>query len=215
MKLIGIGLEKPGIKMASWTDRSARSGGSRNALQRWYFVPDYECLSVSEDELAAELVGNGVKLISADELVNSDGTRQQAATADRASQAFTQDFTRNYAAIARRSPVFTELRNIIDMSIAAAFLAHHKLPEKANWKMDTLLDEGAYAVETLNVPKQVASAVASVWRGNRLMTPIGGGVRIQPRQAMDSAQVDLDGTVAKTRESVDLKNLAAGQWWWD
>jgi hypothetical protein len=215
MKLIGIGLEKPGIKMASWTDRSARSGGSRNALQRWYFVPDYECLSVSEDELAAELVGNGVKLISADELVNSDGTRQQAATVDRASQAFTQDFTRNYAAIARRSPVFTELRNIIDMSIAAAFLAHHKLPEKANWKMDTLLDEGAYAVETLNVPKQVASAVASVWRGNRLMTPIGGGVRIQPRQAMDSAQVDLDGTVAKTRESVDLKNLAAGQWWWD
>jgi hypothetical protein len=81
--------------------------------------------------------------------------------------------------------------------------------------METLLDEGAYAVETLNVPKQVESAVASVWRGNRLMTPIGGGVRIQPREAMDKAQVDLEGTVTKTRESVDLKNLAAGQWWWD
>jgi hypothetical protein len=215
MKLIGIGLEKPGVKMASWTDRSARSGGSRNALQRWYFVPDYECLRVSEDELAAELVGNGVKLISADELVSVDGSRQQAATVDRASKAFTEDFTRNYAAIARRSPVFTELRNIIDLSIAAAFLAHHKLPNKAAWKMETFLDEGSYAVETLNVPKQVESAVASVWRGNRLMTPIGGGVRIQPRQALDKAQVDLEGTVAKSRQTVDLKNLAAGQWWWD
>jgi hypothetical protein len=215
MKLIGIGLERPGVKMASWTDRSAQSGGSRNALQRWYFVPDYECLRVSEDEMAAELVGNGVKLISADEMVNIDGSRQQAATVDRASRAFTDDFTRNYAAIARRSPVFTELRNIIDLSIAAAYLAHHKLPDKADWKMETFLDEGAYAVETLNVPKQVESAVASVWRGNRLMTPIGGGVRIQPRKALDEAQVDLEGTVAKTHRSLDLKSLAAGQWWWD
>lgn len=215
MKLIGIGLQKPGVRMQSWVDRATPAAVSRNALQRWYFVPDYECLRLSEDELAAELVGNGVKLISADELVSGDGSRQAAGTVDRTSKAFTDDFTRNYAAIARRTPVFTELRNIIDLSIAAAFLAHHKLPEKAAWKMETFLDEGAYAVETLNVPKQVETAVASVWRRNRLMTPIGGGVRIQPRKALESAQVDLEGSVAKTRESVDLKNLAAGQWWWD
>jgi hypothetical protein len=47
------------------------------------------------------------------------------------------------------------------------------------------------------------------------LTPIGGGVRIQPRKAIDSAQVDLEGTVGKARDSVDIKNLAAGQWWWD
>ncbi len=215
MKLIGIGLEKPGVKMQSWVDRASPAAVSRNALQRWYFVPDYECLKVSEDETAAELVGNGVKLISADELVGVDGSRQQAVSVDRTSKSFTDDFTRNYAAIARRSPVFTELRNIIDLSITAAFLAHHRLPEKANWTMETFLDEAAYAVETLNVPKQVETAVASVWKRNRLMTPIGGGVRIQPKKAVDKAQVDLEGSVAKTREEVDLKSLAAGQWWWD
>jgi hypothetical protein len=201
--------------MQSWVDRASPAAVSRNALQRWYFVPDYECLKVSEDEMAVELVGNGVKLISADELVSADGSRQNAATVDRTSKAFTDDFTRNYAAIARRSPVFTELRNIIDLSIVAAFLAHHKLPEKAGWPMDVFLDEGAYAVETLNVPKQVETAVASVWRRNRLMTPIGGGVRIQPKKAVDNAQVDLEGGVAKTRDQVDLNNLAPGQWWWD
>jgi hypothetical protein len=215
MKLIGIGLERPGVRMQSWVDRASPAAVSRNALQRWYFVPDYECLKVSEDEMAVELVGNGVKLISADELVSADGSRQNAATVDRTSKAFTDDFTRNYAAIARRSPVFTELRNIIDLSIAAAFLAHHKLPERAGWAMDVFLDEGAYAVETLNVPKQVETAVASVWRRNRLMTPIGGGVRIQPKKAVDKAQVDLEGGVAKTRDQVDLNNLAPGQWWWD
>jgi hypothetical protein len=215
MKLIGIGLENPGIKMASWVDRTSPRAVSKNALQRWFFVPDYECLSVSEDEMAAELVGNGVKLISADELVAADGSRQQAGSVDLASKAFTEAFTKNYAAIARHSPVFTELRNVIDLSIAAAFLAHHKLPQKAGWKMETLLDENDYAVESLNVPRQVESAVAGVWRGRTLMTPIGGGVRIQPRKAVDSAQVDLEGTVAKARESVGLEKLAPGQWWWD
>jgi hypothetical protein len=215
MKLIGIGLENPGIKMASWVDRTSPRAVSKNALQRWYFVPDYECLSVSEDETAVELVGNGVKLISADELVSADGSRQKAAGVDLASKAFTEAFTKNYPAIARWSPVFTELRNVIDLSIAAAYLAHHKLPQQAGWKMDSFLDENAYAVESLNVPKQVESAVAGVWRGRTLMTPIGGGVRIQPRKAVDGAKVDLEGTVAKARESVVLENLAPGQWWWD
>jgi hypothetical protein len=217
MKLIGIGLEKPDVKMASWVDRASPRTVSRNALQRWYFVPDYECLRVSEDEMAAEIVGNGVKLISAGELVSSDGNRQQAAAVDAASKAFTDAFTKNYAAIARRSPVFTELRNVIDLSIVAAYMAHHKLPQKAGWDMGTLLDEKAYAVETLNVPKQVESAVAAVWRGNTLMTPIGGGVRIQPREALSTKnlQVDLEGNVDKARDSIDLGKLSAGQWWWD
>jgi len=217
MKLIGIGLEKPGVKMASWVDRASPNSVRRNALQRWYFVPDYECLRVSEDEAAAELVGNGVKLISADELVTADGTRQKAAAADKASREFTEAFTRNYAAIARRSPVFTELRNVIDLSIVAAFMAHHKLPQKAAWTMETFLDEKAYAVETLNVPKQVESAVAGVWRGNTLMTPIGGGVRIQPRKALESGNltVDSDGHLVKVKTEIDLNDLAAGQWWWD
>jgi hypothetical protein len=217
MKLIGIGLEKPGVKMASYVDRASPAAVSRNALLRWYFVPDYECLRVSEDESAAELVGNGVKLISADELVGADGSRQQAAGVDKASKEFTEAFTRNYAAIARKAPVFTELRNIIDLSIVAAFMAHHKLPQKAGWKMETLLDEKAYAVETLNVPKQVETAVASVWKGNRLMTPVGGGVRIQPRKALDTqyVKVDLEGRVDKVRSDIKLDSLAAGQWWWD
>ena len=55
-------------------DRAKPAQVSRNALQRWYFVPDYQCVRVSEDNLAMELVGDGVKLVGEDELV----TRQAA-----------------------------------------------------------------------------------------------------------------------------------------
>lgn len=217
MKLIGIGLEDPGVKMATYIDRASSRAASKNALQRWYFVPDYECVRLSDDQQAAELVGNGVKLVSADELVSADGTRKKSAGVDQASKAFTESFTKNYAAIARRAPVFTELRNIIDLSIAAALIKEHRFAEKAGWSMATFLDEGAYQVETHNVPKHVETTVAAVWKGNRLSTPVAGGVRIQPREALsvNNVQEDSDGKVAKAKAAVDLSGLKDDQWWWD
>ena len=97
----------------------------------------------------------------------------------------------------------------------AAFLHHNKLPAKAGWKMETLLDEGKYSVETINVPKQVETAVASVWRGSRLMTPVGGGVRIQPSRRLANSQHDSEGKITEAREKISLDGLKPGQWWWD
>ena len=65
------------MKISSYVDRASPSNVARNALQRWYFVPDYESLLVSDDGLAIQLVGDGVKLVGADELVRADGTRAE------------------------------------------------------------------------------------------------------------------------------------------
>jgi len=219
MKLIGIGLEPPpaNVKMASWAARANPTAISRNALQRWYFVPDYQCVRVAEDELAMELVGDGVKLVSADELVNADGTRAKNGTVDLASKGFTSDFTKNYAGIAKGIPVYWQLRNGIDMLVAAAFIKEHKYADKAGWKMETFLNEKEYAVETLNVPKQVETAVAAFWKGNRLATPIGGGVHIEPAEALKSNNLldDKGGKVKAKRDEINLNALAKDQWWWD
>jgi len=42
MKLIGIGLERPPVRLVSYVDRASPSQISRNALVRWFFTPDYE-----------------------------------------------------------------------------------------------------------------------------------------------------------------------------
>ena len=49
------------------------------------------------------------------------------------------------------------------------------------------------------------------------MTPIGGGVNIQPRIALnsDKASVDSKGEIENVRDSITFENLADGQWWWD
>ena len=61
------------------------------------------------------------------------------------------------------------------------------------------------------------AAVNALWKGNRLMTPIGGGVRIEPWRALESGVVmaDKDGNVKKVRDAIDIKALAKDRWWWD
>jgi hypothetical protein len=67
------------------------------------------------------------------------------------------------------------------------------------------------------VPVQVETSVTAVWKGGRLMTPVGGGVHIEPTQALSRSnmQVDDEGKLAEARAAIKLDNLAKDQWWWD
>ncbi|MBN2022325.1 MAG: DUF1598 domain-containing protein [Pirellulales bacterium] len=216
MKLIGIGLEQPPIRLASYVDRASPSHAASNALQRWFFTPDYHCVRVGEDGLAMELVGDGVQLVGADEMVAGDGVRRQASRADRASQAFVTGFTKKYPELADRSPVFAELRNLIDLAVAAAFMQQQGYYEKAGWDLGLLGNEKDFAAEVYQAPKQVETIINVVSKGNSVMTPIGGGVHIEPTQALDAENLleDEGGKVDAARKQVKIQ-LAEGQWWWD
>ncbi|TWT37891.1 hypothetical protein KOR34_28570 [Posidoniimonas corsicana] len=217
MKLIGIGLEQPPVRLKSYVERANPSAVARNAMQRWYFVPDYERLKVSEDSLAMEIVGEGVKLIGEDEMIQQSGARKAVGRGNRASQAFVSAFTKAYPQLAERSPVYAQLRNCIDLAVAAAFIQDRDLYSQADWQMTTFSDESAYSVETENAPEKVASAVNSIWKGSTLMTPIGGGVHIRPSEALQPVNLlaDEEGQVGAARSQVNLDSLKAGQWWWD
>ena len=116
-----------------------------------------------------------------------------------------------------RTPVYAQLRNCIDLAISAAFIQQQDYYGKANWHMATFADEGAVPVETLNTPARTETVVAAVWKGSTLLTPLGGGVTIEPTKALQPANAlpDEDGAIGARRETIDLKDLAAGQWWWD
>ncbi len=217
MKLIGIGLEVPPVRLTSYVERANPSQVARNALQRWYFVPEYQCVRVSEDALAMELVGEGVRLVGENEVVGKDGKRQVSGGGNRASDAFVRAFTKVYPKLADRAPVYAQLRNCIDLAVAAAFIQHQDYYGLVGWKPDVFHSEQAYPVETLNPPKEVETAVNSLWKGNVLLTPVGGGVQMRPTEAIDPTNLldDEKGAVEKARAEVDLSTLAADQWWWD
>jgi len=218
MKLIGIGLETPPVKIESYVSRANPAAVARNALERWYFTPNYECVRATEDGFAMELTGDGVKLIGESERVTAEGGRvNNAGGGNQASQQFVRQFTEKYGELARKSPVYAQLRNLIDLAVAAAYIQQRDFYGQAGWNLEILGDENRFPVETQLVPRQVESAVNVVWKGNRLMTPIGGGVNIQARQALSpgSLQKDTDGTVAAARAKSDVVKIDAKRWWWD
>jgi len=83
--------------------------------------------------------------------------------------------------------------------------------------MPVLMDESKVSVETYIAPSQVETAVNAIWKGNTLMTPLGGGVNLQPKMALtrDRVIVDSDGNNNRVKQSAGPSNLADGQWWWD
>ena len=218
MKLIGIGLEVPPVHLTSYVDRAKPTQVSSNALQRWYFVPNYQCVRVSEDALAMEMVGEGVKLVGEDEVVAGDGKRQKSGgRVNQASDSFVKAFTKVYPKLAEQAPVYAQLRNCIDMAVAAAFIQHQDYYDLAKWTPETISSEKAYPVETLNPPQQVETAVNALWRGNTFITPIGGGVQMRPTEAVSATNLleDGDKKVKEARTAIDLSKLGADQWWWD
>jgi hypothetical protein len=215
MKRIGTGLEPPPVKMATFFSavRSAR----HETLHRWWFVPNYDCVKVTDDRMGMELVGDGVQLLGEDKLIGADGSLPTTrAKPNKASELYTLAFTRKFSEIATASPVFAQLRNMIDLVVAAAFLCRDGYYGKAETRLGLLADESQLPIETLAAPRAVRCAVNSVWKGNRLFTAAGGGVSIHPEQAFteDRLMADPDGSLATSQRQVGV--LPPGdRWWWD
>jgi hypothetical protein len=164
-----------------------------------------------------ELVGRGVKLVGQAELVSSSGEREESGRGDMASKAFTNAFTNEYETLAKNTPVYAQLRNLIDLSVVAAYVQRNDWYEQSGWSIDFFGDESKFAIQTYVAPAKVETAVNAVWKGSTLVTPIGGGVRIKAEQALDQENLlaDEEGALAEKRASVNLSDLPAGQWWWD
>jgi hypothetical protein len=113
--------------------------------------------------------------------------------------------------------VYAELRNLIDVSIAAAYIQQQDFYGQAGWSMPVFGDESQFAVETHVAPQQVETAVNAVWKGSSLLTPIGGGINMQPRQALtkERLSVEADGRSDAVKQLAAPDDLADGQWWWD
>jgi hypothetical protein len=185
---------------------------------RWYFIPDYHSVRVAADKLGLELVGDTVKLVGEDQVVANDGSRSVTSKGgNKASEMFTQAFTKKYPELAARAPVFAEMRNCIDLSIVAAFIHREDLYGKSGWSAETFNDEGALKVQTYQTPLQVETVCTAVWKGGALITPVGGGVSIRADQALVTSNTlpDEDGKISELREALDLKDVPADRWWWD
>jgi hypothetical protein len=213
MKLIAVGLEAPVPELVTFI--GALRGASRD-VQRWWFLPNYRCVRKSADGLGLELVGDGVVLATESvefqkALPVATGQKPSAA-----SNRYAESFTNHYGEVARHKPVFRQLRNIIDLLVASAWLAKDDGYSRASWSPTTLLDPQLFSIETHEDPKQAPCAANAVWKQNIMIAVCGGGVSITPIEALKQENLlpDDDNLIPAVSAAISPP-ADESNWWWD
>ncbi|MGQ0634723.1 MAG: DUF1598 domain-containing protein [Planctomycetaceae bacterium] len=220
MKLIGVAKLDGGPDIPSYFNllREFRqtSGTPLEAL-RWWLTMNYDAVVHSPDRTVFELQGDSVRLQSENQFVSAQGQHVPTGVAEPVNRAFAQNFTRHYGELAKREPVFADLRNIFDMALAAALVRQEGLHERVGWNLGAFSPTGAYRPATVATPKVVESVINHrVYGGRDIVVQVAGGVQAEV--------ATLAGDAKLAHESAELEKLAArgaprpvdsGRWWWD
>ncbi len=215
MKLIAMGLE-PGGVIKSYVELLPPGGVAMGTLQRWWFVPDYQCVKTTEDRLGLELLGQGVQLLTEDKLIARQGDLGPGRRANTASRLFAQGFSKKYPQLSAIKPIYAQMRNLFDLAVVAAHIQKQDFCGRIGWNLGVFGDEQTFAVETYQDAQQAPAAIRVFWKGNRLIAPAGGGVDARPQLTLegDNLVSGKDTQVGKQQAAL-WKDVPRDRWWWD
>lgn len=158
-------------------------------MPRWWLECDYEPLGRSEDGLAFEIRGRGVKCLTEEEVVDARGQLASTGKAHPLAKEWADRMTAHYEELAEHEPVFAELRNLMDMCLVAALLAREQLLAKADCPLPALCSpEGGLGYEPLPAPRTVPTQTSAVKRGREYIVTASGGVAITAWQFVGRSQ---------------------------
>lgn len=225
MKLVGMGLEEGTLGVDSYLSRVALGKDGKpkpmNVL-RWWFTLNYKALSTTEARDAFELHGQGVKVLSENELITELGERHHTGTSDEHTAEFAHSFTKQFNKLAAKNPVYAELKNIFDLALVSAVMKAEELPGQVGWHMThfgSSSDNGlTYEVELGTAPREVETVINHRMVGRKhIVAGVSGGVSVsaKPLVQQDAIQIDQYGLMKAERVAGVPKDLPQSAWWWD
>ena len=119
--------------------------------------------------------------------------------------------TLHYNELAVADPVFGQLRNCMELAVAAALVAKENLTEKAGNPMETLLGPQPLTAQEFPAPRQVSTQASAVHKQGHWVISASGGVKIGSWQALGQSQTD-DAPLAVRSKAAPANTDA---WWWN
>ena len=213
MKRLAMNLDEAPVKgLPSYVDMIQGKRVSAKTNPRWWLACHYEPLAKSDDGLAWELNGPGVKALTEDEFISDSGEVQGSGKSSSAAQRWADLLTEKYAELASRDPVFGELRNLMDMCVIAALIEKEGLMEKAGCSLPLITNgQSDLAVQEWNAPKSVPPQCSFLKTAGGYIVTASGGVQIESWQV--ASNVTANSAVSDTRAKAAAGN--ADVWWWN
>jgi len=219
MKLVGMGLAEgvDGVEsyLASIHLKPGEAPPAMSVL-RWWFTLNYKNIPHSEANDAFELVGKGVKVLSENEMLAAQGQRVHTGQSDPLNRQFAESFTNHFDELAKKYPVYGELRNAFDLAMAVALIQSEGLAEKAGWKPTLLTSADKLRVPQSAVPREVETVINHrVINQRTILAGVSGGVMVAPSDVLQTARANDSAGAAVERAAPAPKDLSAEAWWWD
>ena len=128
---------------------------------------------------------------------------------DRAAVNWCRSLEENYDSLAKAQPVFGELRNNMQLALAAALIRQENLLQKSDCKLTILLDEKKLKMVDYPAPKSVAYRPVKSQNGYSTVVAFGG-IEMNPLGALRN-NVKLDNRIDSERGR--LIQTVGNDWW--
>jgi len=110
------------------------------------------------------------------------------------------------------------LRNVFDLSLVAAIIHKHDLPNQVGWHLTHFGPDGDYRPALGHAPVEVESVLnRRIIGGKTVIAVVSGGVRVDARGFIQGQSVKTheSGTIPGQRQASMPQNLPRNAWWWD
>ncbi|MEZ6066019.1 MAG: DUF1598 domain-containing protein [Planctomycetaceae bacterium] len=172
MKLIALGKENPGVRgLRSQISLATPQG---NSLQRWWFIPLYEPITVNADRTAYGLAGQRAQLLAQEQWSDMAGNRRDAPFTRLSTEKFAELFTEHFGELAEESAVFAELQSVFDLAVLAELARREDFTQRIRWDFGELVNAAKYPLPVHPVPREIDSLATSVVKSRFVIGLIGG-----------------------------------------
>ncbi len=238
MKLLGMGLEKSIPEIPSYMDRlKLKPDGTLPSFSvvRWWFTLNDQPVSANPDETVFSFDGPSVKILSENEFVNHDGERIHTGKSDIPTRGFARDFTANFDAIAKKYPVYNQLKNIFDLALVAEIVRQKKATGKLSWEQTffgtpkepiaakPFQSQLAYPMKSDRVATEVQSVISEKFLRLRKLDArrdfhilgVSGGVSVSTTNRLNKPIVQNSNFEIDNRLKNQNPDSQVQRWWWD
>ncbi len=184
-----------------------------NVMPRWWLACNYEPLVRSQDKLAWQLRGQGVKAMTEDEFVQADGSVVGTGREDPIAKQWADNMTERFEQLAEKDVVFAQLRNLMDLSIVAALIQREDLCGLAGGVSFPVLTGpmNGNGVQSWNAPTTVPTQCSFIKIGRNYVITASGGVQIDSWAI--AARSEVDPAMGQVLEKAARPEDSS--WWWN
>ena len=217
MKLIGMGIADGVDGVTSYLQSvEVGPGGTVPPMTvlRWWFAMQYDPVRTDKARDVFSVSGLGAKVLSENELLAARGQRVHTGQSDELNQQFASSFSEHFAELCEKYPIYGELRNVFDLSLAIALIEHEDLLRLVGWQPTLFANADWLPLPKMRVPTEVDTVINHrVVRRKHIIAGVSGGVWIDTNKNLAVRAGLLENPAIEAAALVGPNDGAT--WWWD